>query len=243
MQGAMTATLFKMEVDKAIFSFRSKKVNFVASAFNHKLVFGPISSEGEKEIYEELKCFEIEYGHYHNLYIGFFPLVKFLSGKSQTNESIFLERNNLSYKWKVSVSSQVEIEPEIMLFISDTNDPNKFSITFSLNEFNDLIYLLTELCFLSLNLTFPNFTIFMTLSCLEFSKLLTFQNKNILRKELQEMNNDFNLSELKLHCTCELVFYNLDVIICIHKLRLLHNDKNFLTYLNIKAIEECEKQP
>ena len=84
-------------------------------------------------------------------------------------------------------------------------------------------------------------TIFHTFSNFQLPKLLTFQNKKILKEELQLMKNDINLSELQLHCTCELVFYNLDVIICIHKLRLFYNDENFLTRLNIKAIEECEK--
>ena len=228
-----------MEIAAAIFSVRSKKLNFYVSAFKHRLIFGPVSS---KQVYEELKCFEIDYSDYHQLYIGFFPIIKFLSGKSDINEGTFLEKKCFSYTWKVSKQTT---EAEISFFISNTEDltnlTNRFSIAFSLNEFNDLIYLLTELCFLSLDLNFENLTIFMKLSNFELSKLLTFQNKTTLKTELLQIKNDVNLSELKFHCSCELVFYNLDVIICIHKLRSIFNHNNFITQLNIQALEECEK--
>ena len=237
----------EMEICKAIFSFRSKKPNFYASAFHYKLLFGPLSSDGQT--YEELKCFEIEYCDYHQLYIGFFPILKCLSGKTDVKEGNFLNKNCLYYKWKVSEASEPKTEasePKIILYISkdiseDTTDiTNKFSIAFSLNEFNDLLYLITELCFISLDLSIENLTIFHTFSNFELSKLLTFQKKDTLKTQLHLMKNDLNLSELKLHCTCELVFYNLDVIICIHKLRLFYNDKKFLTRLNITAMQECE---
>ena len=176
------------------------------------------------------------------MYIGFFPIIKFICGKSGIVQGTILEKNSVDYKWKVSTHST---EPEISLFIVNTQASNSitdiFSIAFSLNEFNDLIYLLTELCFLSLELTFENLTIFITLSNFELSKLLTFQNKTVLKKQLQEMKNAVNLSELKLHCSCELVFYNLDVIICINKLRSVYNDQKFITGLNIQALQECEK--
>ena len=153
-----------------------------------------------------------------------------------------MNKKSLSYKWKVS---REEAKVEIILFIlneEDTTDNStKFSISFSLNEFNDLLYLITELCFLSLDLTFENLTIFLKLSNFELSKLLTFQNKTTLKTELLHIKNDVNLSELKFHCSCELVFYNLDVIICIHKLRSIFNHNNFITQLNIQALEECEK--
>ena len=225
-----------MEVGKAIFTLQSKKPNFSVSAFRRRLIFGPLSSE--TQTYDEFKCFDIEYCDYHHLYIGFFPILKCLSGKSNVSEGNFLNKKSLHYKWKVS---REENEPEILLFLLNDTDAIKFSMSFNLNEFNDLLYLLTELCFLSLDLSFENLTIFHTFSNFQLPKLLTFQNKKILKEELQLMKNDINLSELQLHCTCELVFYNLDVIICIHKLRLFYNDENFLTRLNIKAIEECEK--
>ena len=227
-----------MEVGKAIFTLQSKKPNFSVSAFRRRLIFGPLSSE--TQTYDKFKCFDIEYCDYHHLYIGFFPILKCLSGKSNVCEGNFLNKKSLHYKWKVS---REENEPEILLFLLNDTDVINFSISFTLNEFNDLLYLLTELCFLSLDLSFENLTIFHTLSNFQLSKLLTFQNKKILKEELQFMKNDLNLSELQLHCTCEQVFYNLDVIICIHKLRLFYNDENFLTRLNIKAIEECEKLP
>ena len=81
----------EMEICKAIFSFRSKKPNFYASAFHYKLLFGPLSSDGQT--YEELKCFEIEYCDYHQLYIGFFPILKCLSGKTDVKEGNFLNKN------------------------------------------------------------------------------------------------------------------------------------------------------
>ena len=228
-----------MEVGKAIFSLRSKKPNFCVSALHYKLIFGPLSNE--TQTYEELKCFEIDYCDYHQLYIGLFPILKCLSGKSNVHEGNFLNKKTLSYKWKVCPQLT---EPEVVLMIlndaeSIENLP-KYSISFTLNEFNDLLYLLTQVCFLSLDLSFENLTIFHTLSNFELSKLLTFQNKKTLKQQLQDMKKDFNLSELQLHCTCEQVFYNLDVIICIHKLRLFYNDENFLTRLNIKAMQQCE---
>ena len=66
--------------------------------------------------------------------------------------------------------------------LNDT-DAIKFSMSFNLNEFNDLLYLLTELCFLSLDLSFENLTIFHTFSNFQLPKLLTFQNKKILKEE------------------------------------------------------------
>ena len=229
----------KMEVGKAIFSLRSKKPHFSVSAFHHRLIFGLVSSE--RQTYEELKCFEIEYSDYHQLYIGLFPILKCLSSKSDVYEGTFLNKENCSYKWKVC---RQETKLEIIFFIltkSDaTENATKFSISFSLNEFNDLLYLITELCFLSLNLSFETLTVFQNLSNLDLSKLLTFQNKNNLKAHLQLMKNDINLSDLKLHCACEQVFYNLDVIICIHKLRLFYNDEHFLTRLNIQAMQQCE---
>ena len=230
-----------MEVDKAIFSIRSKKPDFFASAFRHRLIFGPLSSKAQT--YEELKCFEIEYSDYHKLYIGFFPILKCLSGKTDVKEGTLLSKNSLYYKWKVCTP---KIEPEIILFISNSKEQDfteiadKFSITFTLIEFNDLLYLLTQLCFLSLDLSFEILTIFEIFSNFEVSKLLTFENKTTLKNQLQLMKNDFNISELKLHCTCELLFYNLDVIIAINKLRLFYNDKQLITHLNITAIQECE---
>ena len=163
-----------MDINKAYFSFRSKKPNFVVSAFDHRLVFGPV----EAQCYQELKCFEIEYSDYHQLYIGFFPIVKFLSGKTEINEGSFLKKENVHYKWKVTAEAgQLEILLAISNVEEETNNiANKFSITFNLNEFNDLIYLLTELCFLSLDLSFQNLTIFITLSNFELSTLLTFQS-------------------------------------------------------------------
>ena len=233
-----------MEVGKAIFSLKSKKPHFYVTAFHHRLVFGPISSE--RQSYEDFKCFEIEYCDYHQLYIGFFPILKCLSAKSDIFEGNFLTKKNLFYKWKVSyqATEPEPTEPEIILFISNepntTDNATNFFISFNLNEFNNLLYLITELCFLSLDLSFEILTIFHTFSNLELSQLLTFQNKTRLKEQLQLMKNDINLSDLELHCACEQVFYNLDVIICIHKLRLFYNDENFFMKLNIKAMQDCE---
>ena len=146
-----------MELNKAIFSISSKKPDFFVSAFYHKLVFGP--TFGNPQVFKIRECFEFDYSNYHKIYIGLFPIAKFLSGKSHVDHGDLLKRDDISYKWKISENK------EIIFYIRGTEeDVNEFSIKFSDLEFNDLIYLLSELCFLTLNLHFDDLTLFINLS-------------------------------------------------------------------------------
>ena len=159
-----------MEVDKAIFTMSSKKPHFFISAFRQKLIFGPLF--GEPQSYIKFKCFEIDYSDYHKIYTGFFPILKFLAGKTNTDEGCFLE--NCHYKWKSNCDSTLQ---EIVLSIW-TENSEAFSINFTLYEFNDLVYLITELCFPSLGFPFETLTVFITLSKFELEKILSFMNKS-----------------------------------------------------------------
>ena len=225
------ANEFKMELEKAIISISSKKREFFVSAFHHKLIFGP--AFGSPQSYKTKECFEIDSCDYHKIYVGLFPIAKFLSGKSQVDQGELWKKDLISYKWKIS-------DRQIILNRTDNaNDENQFSIKFTELEFNDLVYLLSEVCFLSLNLDYDTFTVFTKLSKFELKDILTWQSKEKLKNQLQNFKSDL-LSEIKFHCLCELVYYNLDIIVCVHKLRLFHNENEFICHRNIKEILECE---
>ena len=161
-----------MELRKSIFFLRSKKPNFYVAAFHHKLVFGPVS--GELEVFE-LQSFQVDYCDYHKIYVDFFQIVKCLSGQGQDSESTGSLMNH--YQWKITNCNN---EHQIA-FISK-NEEGFSKIAFSLNEFNDLVYLISELCFLTLKLSFQNFSLFVEISKFETDKILSLQNKEKLKK-------------------------------------------------------------
>ena len=117
------------------------------SAFHHKLIFGP--AFGNPQVFKTQECFEIDSSNYHKIYIGFFPIAKFLSGKSQVDHGELWKKDLMSYKWKIN-------DRQIILYITHPQESHfgneKFSIMFTELEFNDLVYLISHLCFLSLNL-------------------------------------------------------------------------------------------
>lgn len=219
-----------MEISKAIFSVRAKKEDFYVSAFKHKLVFGQVT-EG---IYEEDKYFQFNFSVYHQIYIGLLPILKYLSGKSEENSGILLKYDNFLYKWSVTKES-ADGYPMISF------ESQCITLNFSLEEFNDLVYLLSELCFISMDLSFQNLSIFEALSHFEINELLKFQDKKILKKQLKLFLND-ELSEMKLHFACELVFYNLDVIVLVSKLKSFFNEQKFICFLNLKRMIDFEEE-
>ena len=229
-----------MEFKKALFSIRAKKTNFYISAFDHKIVFGPVSIEDR--VYEELKCFEIDYCDYYKLYISFFQIVKFLAGETPKHFGSILE----NYKWLID--KQGEMEPKIIFYIADDNGDlhlndfeKTFYIRFSLPEFNDLIYLLTEVCFISLNLNAKALNLFIKLSQMNLAEILSFQNKDNLQHQIKSFEpNGTDTNLIELHFITELAFYHLDVILCVHKLRAFFNPNKSLTFANINAMSECE---
>ena len=217
-----------MELRKSIFSLRSKKPNFYVGAFHHKLIFGPVS--GEPEVFE-VQSIQVDYCDYHKIYIDFFQIVKCLSGEaSESSGSLAIH-----YQWKITNCNN---ETQI-LFIAK-NEEVFSKIAFSLNEFNDLVYLISELCFLTLKLSFQNFSLFVEISKFETDKILSLQNKEKLKKTIKLLDKDNVLDEMGLHFASQLISYNLDVIICVHKLRSFYNEKLALTFLNIEAMNECE---
>ena len=221
-----------MEIEKSIFTVRSKKPNFYVGAFHHKLVFGPVC--GNPEVFEDLKSFQVEYCDYHKIYIDFFKIVKCVSGQSSEYNGSLTNR----YQWKITDSKKKD---EISIFsLRDDETVNDFSISFSLNEFNDLVYLITELCFLTLNLSFQNLTLFIEISKLQTEEILIFQNKEKLKKAIKALDADNKLNQMAIHLASEVISYNLDVIICVHKLRSFYNENLSFTNLNIKAMNECE---
>ena len=217
-----------MELRKSIFSLCSKKPNFYVAAFHHKLVFGPVS--GQPEVFE-VQSFQVDYCDYHKIYIDFFKIVKCLSGSQSESTGSLIDR----YQWKITnVNNEVHI-----LFIAK-NEELFFKISFSLNEFNDLVYLISELCFLTLNLSLQNLTFFLEISKCETDEILSFQNKEKLKKAIKLLDKDNELDQLGIYCASQLISYNLDVIICVHKLRSFYNEKASFTLLNIEAMNGCE---
>ena len=217
-----------MELRKSIFSLRSKKPNFYVGAFHHKLIFGPVS--GEPEVFE-VQSIQVDYCDYHKIYIDFFQIVKCLSGEaSESSGSLAIH-----YEWKITNCNN---EHQIA-FISK-NEEGFSKIAFSLNEFNDLVYLLSELCFLTLNLSFQNLTFFVEISKFETERILSFQNKEKLKKAIKFLDKDNALDQMGVHFASQLISYNLDVILCVHKLRSFYNETSSLTLLNIEAMNECQ---
>ena len=217
-----------MELRKSIFFLRAKKPNFYVGAFHHKLVFGPVS--GEPQAFE-LQSFQVDYCDYHKIYVDFFQIVKCLSGQGSQSTGSLINH----YEWKITKANN-----EIQILLISKNDELFSKVTFSLNEFNDLVYLITELCFLTLNLSFQNFTFFVEISKLETDQILSFQNKEKLKKAIKLLDKDNELDQMGIHFASQLISYNLDVIICVHKLRSFYNEQSSLTLLNIKSINECE---
>jgi predicted DNA-binding ArsR family transcriptional regulator len=185
-------------------------------------------------LYEEDKYFLFDFAVYYQIYIGFLPIVKFLSGKSNRANGILLQHNNICYKWRITKESTDTCYN--VIFESDN-----YSLNFSLEELNDLVYLITQTCFISLDLNYETLLVFETLSTSEVDKVLQFLDKKKLIAEMKSLSN-FELSEMKLHFVCELVYYNLDVIIGINKLKTLFNEKLFICQSNIQKILNYEKE-
>lgn len=219
-----------MELNKAIFSIRAKKQDLYISAFKHKIVFGLV----KEEIYQEDKFFQFDFSIYHKIYIGFLPIIKFLCGESNENNGIFLKNDDFSYKWSITKDLSND-------FTTVNLKSGNFTLTFSLEELNDLVYLISEMCLISLGLSFENLTIFENLSILDINLLLSFQNKKKLKDQIRSLANN-ELSEMQLHFACELGHYNLDVIIAVHKLRSFFNNQKFSPLVNINEIINFEKE-
>ena len=228
-----------MELKEAFFSIRAKKPDLFISAFDHKIVFGPVNDR----IYEDLKSFKIDYCNYHQLYIGLFNIVKYLAGETKKCCGSIFQR----YKWLIQKKGLTE--PNVILYISSaeysiTDDFNEqtFFISFSLTEFNDLIYLLTEVLFLSLNLSFKVLTFFIKLSKEQnLEEFQNFESKDKLQQQIKSYHHDGDWTPIDLHYATELAFYHLDVILCVHKLRTIYNIDKSITFCNIRAMMECEK--
>ena len=89
-------------------------------------------------------------------------------------------------------------------------------------------------------MTGQKLTFFVEISKFETDEFLSFQNNEKLKKAIKLLDKDNELDQMAIHFASQLISYNLDVIICVHKIRSFYNDKLSVTLLNIEAMNECE---
>jgi len=236
-----------MEFHKAIFNIAAKKQDLFVSAFKQKVVFGQIT---ESSLYKEETSFVFDCSLYHKIYIGVLPIVKYLSKKSCIKVGTFLRKNNFCYHWLITEEgSMTTVHFCIENRTSDSvPDPQEdileseqvtFILNLTLNEFNDLVYLICNMCLISLDLSYEYFSIFEKLSNLNETQILNCQNKQNLKKEVKALFND-QMTEMKLHFACELAYCYFDVIVSVHKLKSFFNEEKFSSVTNINEIIDAE---
>lgn len=228
-----------MELSKAIFSVHSKKQDLFVSAFKYKVVFGFLK---DTLSYEEETSFQFEFSSYHKIYIGFFPIIKCISKKSNVKDGVLIQKENYCYRWMINEgSSSITIHLSIQRTNKNSRNESQLTLnlTLSLEEFNNLVFLISNMCLISLDLSYENFTIFETFSSFETDRILSCQNKDNLKQELANLTHP-KITDVKLFIACELVFYNLDIIFCVHRLRSFVNEELLFSNLNIKQMLDCE---
>ena len=222
-----------MEVKQALLCLHSKIPSLVFCAFNHKIVFGPLSNDS----FEESRSFLFNHYEYHKLFIGLYEIIKTLSGNSTNVNGILLKRANEVYTWECIVNENNKV---LKLSINN-GQSTTYEIVLNTIEFNDVPRLIGFLMLPSLKLKPAFFEIFYFFSQMDLNVLLTLkkisQIQILIADYVKQNNLDFSYFD-RFSCST-LLDYHLDVIIATNKILSFFNDKLCSTQENITAMENC----
>lgn len=214
----------------AIFSIGSKSCEVTVSAFEKKLCFGPL----KQNRFEAGQFFEIALNDVFDFFCALFYIVKSFTTKIEANGLLIQKTAEMKYTWRT-----LNKENFVIAFNVETNETIQYQIEMTLLQFNDILFLISNLLIYCLTISCKERLMFQKILQLNLDQILKFKTETILAKYLQEQRTSFDLTEIEMYRYCLLIFYNLDVIVAIHNIKSLYNPALSVTQKNINQMLSC----
>jgi len=217
------------ELNKSIFHVSLKRDNLLIGVFKHCVLLGQLN---DSERFDLDKSFIFYHFQFSLVFHGIWTILKTISGNSTEKNGTFLTHSeNDKYSWQLTNSKKIRL--------NKTNDVA--CLTFELAEFNDLILIFSRSFLFCLNLKPDEFQLLNQLSDFSLDELVDLDSFAKIDKFLILNTDQLELSGMNIlqkNIFSVLIFYHLDIIIVVHKLKCLYNDSLSITKTNVELILE-----
>ena len=228
--GSVLVLSCKMDPSRAFLTIGSKISDFYFSAFEYKIVCGPL-----KEFSYHSSCsFEFTHLVYHKVFLTLFAIAKVLSGCSSFTSGIICYTKNGKYSWHCfdkNGSKFIQLKQtsgKKMCYQHEMSDLG----------FNEFVRIIGQLILPSLCLKETLFPLFRDVLDLDLEELLTFQDPIVFNLFIETKPTYF-LKDSDKYYASVILEHNLDSIIAANKIKSLFNQNLTFTKKYIDQMENC----
>lgn len=207
------------------FYVSTKKNNLIIAAFFQSIIFGSVNKDGTQFLTNQYFIFR--HSQYHFFFLSFWNIIKTMSGNSQCNFDVIMKVSETEeYSWQLINNKTVKL----------VQKENQYFILLTLEELNEFIFILSQMMLPSLKLQTFQFDILNTITSLPLENILDLEDFAFTLKFITEKMTEFNIVKPQNYYIAVLIVVNLDIIITIHKLKLLSDEAKTPTKVNIDLL-------